>query len=838
MRLSSVIHLYRVRLRSRLVQELLALAGITVGVALVFAALVANTSLTGSVRQLTDSVVGDATVQLASRGPEGFDQRLVSDVRRIDGVAIAAPVLEARVNVVGSKGRRSVLMLGGDARFTRLGGTLLPRFTEEGLGSLTSVGLPTSIATELGLSLGQPVRLEVGSRTVPLTLGAQLHPSDIGALVQSPVALVALDEGQRIADMRGRVTRVFVRPERGREDEVELALRRLADNRLNVLPADAEVAVFEQAAYPTNQSTTLFSVFSALVGFLFAFSAVLLTVPQRRRLIADLRMAGHEPWVLVQLLLFDALVLGVAGAAAGLMLGDQLSRHLFDTTPGYLTSAFAVGSQRIVTWQTIAIAGGAGIAAACVAVLAPLNDILARHPRPAATPAGAGSERWTAAAGIACLLATTLVVALLPDAAMVGIVSLTLALLLLLPMLLRLVTSAFELLGRLLKSPVPILAILELRSRAAQMRTLALSATGAVAVFATVAIGGAHADLERGLDASARDIDGNADVWVTFRGAANMLATTSFANPRQRTQAIRRLPGVRDVRSYRGGFLDVGDHRAWVLAPPRATAKPIPPTQIRHGELELAAARVRAGGWVSLSEAIAEEQGVGVGDRVELPSPVPTSFRVAAVSTNLAWPPGAIVLNADDYARAWGTRAVSALQIDVDRGASVEQVARAVKQALGPGLPLTVETGRQRTHRHYGTARDALSRLTQISVLVLISAVLAMAAAMGGMIWQRRPTLAALKVHGYPEVELWRALLLESGLLLGTGCLIGALFGLYGQVLLSRALESITGFPVIYSAAGLGALGVLALVTGVAVTVLAIPGWFAVRVRPAPGIPG
>ena len=450
----------------------------------------------------------------------------------------------------------------------------------------------------------------------------------------------------------------------------------------------------------------------------------------------------------------------------------------------------------------------------------------------------ARSERWTATAGIACLLLTTAIVVLIPDAAMVGIVSLTLALLLLLPMLLCLVTSAFELLGRLLKSPVPILAILELRSRSAHMRTLALAATGAIAVFATVAIGGAHADLERGLDASARDIDGNADIWVTFQGAANMLATTPFGNARKPTRAIRTLPGVRDVRAYRGSFLDVGDRRAWVLAPPKTTAKPIPPTQIRHGELALAAARVRAGGWVSLSEAIAEDYGVGVGDRVELPSPVPTDFRVAAVSTNLAWPPGAIVLNADDYARAWGTRGVSALQIDVAAGASVTRVADAVEQRLGTELPLRVETKRQRTERHYGTARDALSRLTQISILVLISAALAMAAAMGGMIWQRRPTLAALKVHGYPEAELWRALLLESGLLLGTGCLIGALFGLYGQVLLSRALESITGFPIIYSAAALGAVGILALVTLVAVAVLAIPGWLAVRVRPAPGIPG
>jgi putative ABC transport system permease protein len=838
-RLSNVVHLYRVRLRSRLVQELLALAGITVGVALVFAALVANTSLTGSVRELTSDIVGDATLQLGSRGPQGFDQRLLADVRRIPGVEEAAPILEARANILGPTGRRPVTLVGGNADFSALNGNLLPDVGETGWNQQRSLALPAPMAAGLGLTLGKPTRVEIGSRTVSMPLGITLQESDFGRMVHHPVAIAPLAYAQQISGMTDRLSRIFVRPAAGRAGAVEAALQRLADDRLNVRAADADVAIFEQAAYPTNQSTALFSVFSALVGFLFAFSAMLLTVPQRRRLVADLRMAGHEPWVLIQLLLFDALVLGTVGAALGLGLGDQLSRHLFGEVPGYLSSAFAIGSQRIVTWECIAIAAGVGVVAACVAVLAPLRDILSRHAlSPSSSPMGSRGERLMAAAGLACLAVTTVIVVAAPDAALLGMVALTLALLLLLPILLCSVTFVLELLGRAVKSPVPILAILELRSGAAQLRTLALAATGAVAVLATVAIGGAHADLQRGLDAAARDIDGSADIWITFRGAGNTFATTPFADPPRARAALRRLPNVQAVRRYRGSFLDVGDQRAWVIAPPRATRRLIPPSQLRQGDLGDATARIRAGGWVMLSDAVAKELSVGVGDPVVLPSPVPIRFRVAALSSNLAWPAGAIVLNADDYARAWGVGTASALQVDVAPGASIDRAKRDVERTLGPDLPLRVETKDERIQRHYTASRQGLSRLTQISVLVLVSAALAMAAAMGGMIWQRRPTLAALKVHGFPEVELWRALLLESGLLLGTGCLIGAVFGLYGQILLSRALETITGFPVFYSAAGLVALGILAVVTIVAVAVLAIPGWLAVRVRPAPGIPG
>ncbi len=66
MRLSSIAHLYRVRLKVRLVlvQELLAVLGLSVGVALLFASQVASASLNGSVQQLANELVGNMQYQL------------------------------------------------------------------------------------------------------------------------------------------------------------------------------------------------------------------------------------------------------------------------------------------------------------------------------------------------------------------------------------------------------------------------------------------------------------------------------------------------------------------------------------------------------------------------------------------------------------------------------------------------------------------------------------------------------------------------------------------------------------------------------------------------------
>ena len=83
---------------------------------------------------------------------------------------------------------------------------------------------------------------------------------------------------------------------------------------------------------------------------------------------------------------------------------------------------------------------------------------------------------------------------------------------------------------------------------------------------------------------------------------------------------------------------------------------------------------------------------------------------------------------------------------------------RALGRRLGPrGAERREHANRQRT-----LSREGLARLLQIATLIMVGAVLAMAAAMGTMLWQRRPRLAKLKLEGFSRGELWRMVLLEK----------------------------------------------------------------------------
>jgi putative ABC transport system permease protein len=837
MRLRTLLFLYGQRIRAHPLQETIALLGIAIGVALVFAVQVANTSVTGSVEQLMRDLRGSADLQVVARGAQGFDARLTSEIDAIPGVRRTAPLVEVRVNLRGPTATRTASMIGGDRRLLEIGGELLRQFASPSLDVLRAIALPAPLTRELGATVGAAVAVSVGARSRMAPLATVLSAEQIGTLAESSIVLAPLRYAQELSGMRGRVTRVLVESEPGRSDEARAALERLAGDRLNVTDGDADVRLLEQATAPNDQSTALFAAISALVGLLFAFNAMLLTVPERRRFIADLRLEGLGDAIVVRLIVFDALVLGLAASLVGLLLGDLLSRNVFHAVPGYLSFAFPVGEQRIVETRTVVLAVAGGVAATLLAAMRPLTDLFSHRPLDEVYREDdeRGEDfllprRVGPAVGMALVAGSGGVLLIARSITIVGIGLLVCGMLVLIPGLLSAIVWLIDRLSQRTRSAVLVVSVGELRT--ATTRSIALAATGALAVFGSVAVEGAHFDLQRGLDRDAGDFNATADLWVTPSGAENELATIPFRLAPDQRAAIAAVPGVRAISDYRGAFLDVGDRRVWVVGPPAASPAPLLRSQVVEGDFATATRRLRRGGWLAVSRAVATQEEMRIGDRVELPTPRPVPLRVAAIVTNLGWSSGAVVLNATDFQRAWRSPDVSALQIALAPGARTTATAQAVRRALGPGSNLAVETSAERELRFRSSTRQGLNRLTQIATLVLVAAALALAAAMGGVVWNRRPRLATLKLSGFNDGEVWRALVLENALVLGIGCSIGALFGLCGQFMLTRWLADTTDFPTSYATAGWLALATFAGVTLVAVAMAALPGYLAARVPP------
>ncbi|HYM46809.1 MAG TPA: FtsX-like permease family protein [Solirubrobacteraceae bacterium] len=833
-RLSMLLHLYRVRLRSHLAQELLAGSGIAVGVALVFGVLITNTSLTGSAGALIHQVVGSARLELAARSPAGFEERLAEAAGRLPGVTASAAVLRENVSVIGPKGREPVQMLGVTGGIIELGSLATKNFGAGGFRFTGGLILPASLAGAIGVEPGARITLLAAGAAHRVKVGAVLSGSTFGALASSPVAITLLPVAQRLAGRPGRVTQVLVEPRPGAGRLVEAELRQLAAGRLDVAPADNELRLLNEAVKPNSQSTELFSAISVMVGFLLALSAMLLTVPERRRFVADLRMQGYERRQVLLLLGFQAIALGVVASLAGLVLGDALSKAFFHRVPTYLATAFPIGTQQVVHAKTALVAFACGVLATALASLIPILDLRGRRAVDAVFRESGGrgeivSRRATVSlglAGAASIVVVSALVLLAPAMTIVGGVVLALTTLCLMPAMFAAVARALPWLGERVRSSSLLVAVSELR--ATSMRSVVLAGIAGLAVYGSIAIGGARGDLTRGIDRAIKQYFGTAELWVAPAG--DIFNANGFRADRTAAK-IAGVSGVASVRSYQGSLLDVGARRLWIRARPPGDRTMIEPSQLVHGDLTQTTRLLRHEGWAAISSGFADERHLRVGDSFSLPTPSgAVRLGVAAITTNSGWPPGTITINSDDYRRYWQTSDPSALEVDLAGGVSVAAGRRAVQAALGDRSGLSVLTRGERVAEAQASAHQGLETLQEISTLLLIAAALAVASALSAAVWQRRARLASLKIQGYDSGQLWRALLLESSITIVIGCAVGAAVGIFGHALAGRWLKLTTGFPAPFAVAPAQVVLTLALVTGIALAVIALPGLAAARV--------
>jgi putative ABC transport system permease protein len=826
--------LYAWRLRTRAAQELLAAIGIAVGVALVFGVLVANTSIGGSARGLVHQLVGSAQLQLVARSQEGFSQQIAQRVEKLPGVQASSPLLREDIVIAGSRGSEPVQLIGLTVRqlalnpeATRDLGTSAVNLISDG------IGLPSSVAETTGASANTDVTLRANGKIQNVSVGAVLGSQTIGAVASSPVAIALLDTAQRITGEDGRVTSVLVKAKPGAQAKVAHELTALARGHADVTSAENDLRLLSTAAKPNQQSTTLFAAIAGTVGFLLALNAMLLTTAERRRLVAELRTYGYDPAQIILLLGVQALALGLAGSIAGIALGYVLSHTLFAQVPSYLAIAFPIGSQKIITAKVVLISLGGGMLAALLASTRPLFDLrrgraideVSREQGEAGQSIDSRLTVVLAFAGVALVLLATILALVVPSFTLIGSVILAVAVIFFIPFAHTVGLGMLRPLSERSKG-VLALAILELESAAT--RSTALAAIVALAVYGSLAIGGARSDLTQGLETAIHQDSDPTQIWITT--GDNVFNTDSFQAGLVPSE-VAHAPGVASVRADQGALLNVGDSLILIRAHSSSIPTTIQSSQMIAGNFDRASELIRRGGWATVSQGFALERHLRIGRHFALPTPSGMlNLGVAAITTNLGWPAGAVTFSTADYVQGWQNADPSALEVNLKPGITAVDGERAVRAALGGRSGLLVQTVHEREIQADSDLRQGLSSLGQISTLILFTGALAVAASLGAVIWQRRTRLAAMKIWGYDHLQLWRSLLFEGAILLAIGCFDGTIFGIYGHAFADRWLRLTTDFPASFAVRGEQVVLTLLLVICTALTVISLPGLAAARV--------
>ena len=336
--------------------------------------------------------------QFSGAGNVQLSADVVRRVQAIPGVRLAVGTVSSDQSVIYTKDGKDPLISGGGAPMLLVGETpreLTPLDYVEGHAPSApdEVALTKSTAEKGDFALGDTVRVSADGPARSFRLVGIARFGDEDTLAGAMMAVVQMPVAQELLDQRGEYDEIAVVADDGVSDEALAARVRAA------LPAQLyTVRTGEEQA--RSQASDLQDQLSFLRTFLFAFAGIALfvgaflivntysiTVAQRMREFALLRMIGASRRQVLRAVLGEALVVGFVAAVIGLGFGIVVAfglRGLFSSFGAELpTAGLPVEPRTIVvslligTVVTVLSAAGPALRATRVPPIAALQDAAA-----------------------------------------------------------------------------------------------------------------------------------------------------------------------------------------------------------------------------------------------------------------------------------------------------------------------------------------------------------------------------------------------------------------------------------------------------------------------------
>jgi putative ABC transport system permease protein len=774
----------------------LSVAGIALGVMLVFSALLFNESLTGSFADMERDLLGTSSIEVTAIGSGAFDAALVDRARALPGVAAAAPLLVNRAEVRGAHGRTEVLAVSYDDQLQRVAPPLKRTRALRKLSESAAVITTQRLLDDVGMAPDGTIRVVAYGVETPFAVVAVEGADVANQLYGGAFVGLPLQFGQRIFGEREMVSAILIRsPEVG--DRLEELRRRLQDalgGGVRVIYPGQDLQELERSSEQIRALSVLLSTLTLLVSGYLMFNTLTMTVHERRRELATMLALGDRRHRVVLRLLVESMLIAVGGVLIGLPLGWAFGQYLSGTTPQYLQDAYGYRAQEAVSVWLVAAAAGAGLGTALLGALVPALTILRLPPveglrrRP---PGERPSSRWAGAAsltaGLALASASGLGVRVAPDAA---------------PLLLALITA-----GAALAAPAVFGSMLRLLSAALMRpslgrgqgiasvvgaglaqgrgRTVATISAATFALAMVVAAGTLTTGVQGTVGRFASKFR-NVDLVVSASADPySSLLSDQALGPR-----IAALPSVAAVHPHRSTFISWGGRRLLLVG--------LRPEEVRLLDLDFeggppaAALSGLAIGGMLISAQNAHRDHLAVGDRVTLRTPVgERAYPVAGVVDYWSWPEGAFMLSDTRYVDDFQQARVNAFDVQLVPGASAADAVREIRQ-LAPGFSIT--TGSDATRTVLDQESALFVPFFNIRNLLVVVAVLAVFNSMLIAVLQRTAELGVLRAIGLRPSQLGPALVLEAAGMVGIALAVGTAFG----VLLYRI-----GIPLLAASTGL-----------------------------------
>ncbi len=732
----------------------LALLGVALGVAVVVAVDLANQSAGRAFELSSEALTGRATHQVLG-GPAGVPVNWYVSLRREHGIRQAAPVVEGYGELSREPGR-VVRLLGIDVFAEQpLRASLGGLVGLEDLGAFLSradrVVLLATDLQRLGVEPGDSIGLELQGRSRQLVVHGALEPArQTDARGLADVLVMDISAAQELLGREGQLDRIDL----VLDDSAAVArVRELLPPGAQLVEAESRNAALREMTRAFQLNLTAFSLLALVVGGFLIYNTMTFSVVQRRPLLGMLRAVGVSRRELFSLVLGEAVVLGLAGTLAGLLLGYALAHVLLELVTRTINDLYFVLSVRELHLAPASVLQGVllGLGMTILAALSPAREATAVPPRAALSRARLESTVRRRLPGL--VLAGTLLAAvagLLLTAgrglapAFAGMFLMIIAWALFVPWLMQL---AMRLLAPVLGAVAGMPGRMAARGvEAGLSRTSVAAAALMVAVSAVIGVG-VMVDSFRYTFSVWLDSTLRADVYVSVPGEAPLA-------PGQ-VEALRNAPEV--VGSSTARYVRVvanGDRsRLRVFDLPAELEEGF---SFKEGNPETAWRQFRLGEAVLVTEPYAWHRELAVDDRLTLATATGEQrVRVAGIIHDYSTSEGAVVMHRNLYQRWWDDPDVDSVALYFTADTDIEEAGNRLRAATGSDPPLQFRSNRE-LRRLSLDIFDQTFTITQVlRLLAVVVAVVGVLSALLALTLERSREYAVLRATGMTPGQLW-----------------------------------------------------------------------------------
>ena len=751
---------------------------------------------------------GQVDVTITHQSGEAFAVSVLNRVKAIEGVRAAAGSLGRTVNLPqGWFGRNvniSAVSLVGleprSAQTIRNYSILQGRFLRTN-DSLAAV-ITTSLADQLGLKVGDELKLPTPEGTVALTI-VGLRPAR--TLPGNEEVLITLFEAQKLLDLPKRINTIEANldtTDPARREAIQKAIEAQLGKsyQFGALGSGAELL----ASIRTGQAAfNLFGFLALFMGGFIIFNTFRTVVAERRRDIGMLRALGASRPTILGLILAEGLLQGGLGTAIGMALGYLMAAGLL-TLMSPLLEQFVhlqLGGP-IISPAMVAMTIMLGVGVTLVAGLLPALSASQVTPLEALRPATA--EVVQRAIGLGAIVGAVLIVL----AAMglvsgntglvaAGGLSFLLGLVLVAPALVRPIAVAFGALVALAFARQGTGTLAQGNLTRQPSRAAVTASATMIGLATIVAVGGLTTSLAGNFLGILRKTLGSdylllppaLAVWQSDVGANQDLA-----------DQLRQVRGVGAVATMRYAGAKANGKPVSLLGIDPATFPQVAGLNFQVGEADTAYAELARGRTLIANGPFASDAGLKVGDMVTLSTPQgERPYRVVAI--------------AGDYLNAKVTTAYLSqaslredfrktedifIQVNLAPGVDPAAVEPKLKEITAQYPQFKLVSGRAYYEENKRLFDAAFAVYYALFFVLTVPSLIAILNTLAIGVIERTREIGMLRAIGSTRKQVRQMVLAEALLLAATGTAFGLLAGLYLGYVMVSALSS-GGFPVTYS---------------------------------------